>query len=164
VVPPFFEAYVRVFHRASVGGRGGRPVTRIEIAKANGRVSHSEMRFHALVPEGHIDRGKPAARSVERLRRPPEEGSLDAEIIERLLPILRRHTRPADRCGFAFWDGWGLPVPLIRAKGLFSRRLGQTEEHVRRSADERDRRRAPKFSIPARDLLLFRGSIDHAFL
>jgi hypothetical protein len=75
VVPPVFNAYVRVFHPGWVGGRDGRPVTWSEIASANGRVTHTEMQFHALVPEGHIDlagnvlKGQPGVWDA-----PPDEG------------------------------------------------------------------------------------------
>jgi hypothetical protein len=55
VVPHGFDAYVRIFHPGWAGARDGRPGTWSEIARANGRVAHPEMQFHALVPEGHSD-------------------------------------------------------------------------------------------------------------
>lgn len=121
------------------------------------------MQFHALVPDGLIDRaGNMLDRQWGLWESPPEEGSLDRGIVKRLLPVLREHTQTAERCWFAFWDGWGIPVPLTARKGFFSRVFGRPEPQDRATRSEHDRWKAPKFSIPGRDLLLFTGSLDDA--
>lgn len=163
VVPPTFKAYVRVFHPARVGAEEGRSVTWSEVASANGRTVHPEMQFHALVPDGFIDRaGNVLNRQWGVWESTPEEGSLDREIVERLLLVLREHTTTPERCWFAFWDGWGIPVPLTARKGFFSSVFGGPETQDRVSRSEHDRWQAPKFSIPDRELLLFAGSLDDA--
>jgi hypothetical protein len=95
--------------------------------------SHSEMQFHALVPEGHIDRAGSLLQG--------QSGVWDAS----RRGIARRgdHRAASSDTPTAHATGGptlvrllgrlGITCSLIRAKGLFSRRLGQTEEHVRRS-------------------------------
>lgn len=155
IVPPVFGAYLRLFHPAWVGAEDVSPVTWSEIASANGRVAHPEMQFHSLVPKGHIERmGNVLERQPGLWESSPEVGSLDPDVVERLLPVLREHTQTPDRCWFAFWDGWGIPV-LMTAHG-------GSEAQPRAPRNEHDRWNAPQFSIPGRDLLLFAGSIDDA--
>jgi hypothetical protein len=163
VVPPIFEVYLRLFHPAWVGGEEGHPVTWNEVANANGRTAHPEMQFHALVPEGFIDgAGNMVDQQWGLWESPPGEGSLDRDISERLLPVLRQHTRTPERCWFAFWDGWGIPVPLKRRKGFVSRVFSRPETYDREALKKHGRWQAPTFSIPGRDLLLFTGSLDDA--
>lgn len=165
IVPPVFTAYLRVFHPARIGSEDGRRVTWAEVAKANRRTSHPEMQFHALVPHGFIDQaGNMLDRQWGLWESLPEEGSLDRDIIELLLPILRGSTQTPERCWFAFWDGWGVPVPLTRPDGILSRvfRKSGEQPQVRGSGHESDRHRAPRFSIPSRDLLLLEGTLDDA--
>jgi hypothetical protein len=160
VVPPVFEAYVRVFHPADLRER---PVTWAEIARANGRRVHPAMQFHALVPAGSVDEaGNRRAPQPDLWDDVPRSGSLDRDIVERLLPVLRARTKTPERCWFAFWDGWGIPVALVARKGLVARLFGARERAGVPDHRVRERWRAPTFSIPGRDLLLFAGALEDA--
>jgi hypothetical protein len=158
IVPPVFPVFLRVFHPASMAGR---PIPWGEVARANGRTAHPEMQFHALLPmPSDIAPDAYDARSASAVN-PPRAGSLDEDIIIRLLPVLREHTQTPERCWFAFWNGWGTPVPLASPPGLLTR-LFKGAPRRKRSETHHPRRSAPGFSIPGRELLLFEGTIDDA--
>ena len=139
-------------------------MTWIEIAKANGRVSHSEMQFHALVPEGHIDRAGNLLQG--------QSGVWDA------LPsgIARRgdhraassDTPTAHANGgpmlVRLWDGWGLPVPLIGPKGSSRVALARRRSTSGgpRTSEIAGVRQSSQYRVEI--CCSFRGSIDDAFL
>lgn len=146
LVPEVFAAYCRVFHPAgayevidSHGIPDVRPVTWAEIAAHNGRVMHAEAQFEAITgldkynDQHSMDRGQPPL-----WRTPPEEGSLDEDLLAYLGAVLSEHTETPDPCYFAHWGGYGgLPF---------------------------DERHAPTFGYPwpdtGRDHLLLRGPVQ----
>lgn len=166
VVPPVFEAYARIFHPAWLDGPDGRSVSWAEVAAANGRVVHPAMQFHALVPAGSMDPAGNVLNPQPGLwDSAPEQGSLDEEMIEALIPVLRARTTTPDLCWFAFWNGWGTPSSLapggIGAFGFL--RPGDSGPVQPPAYDlDRDRFLAPVVRIPQRELLLFSGTLDDA--
>jgi hypothetical protein len=83
VVPSGFEAYVRIHHRISNGGR-----------------------WADTAPE-YLKRGaEPAdvAGSVEFI---DAEGNLDADHVDALTTMLTDETSTPDDCRYALWQGWG---------------------------------------------------------
>jgi hypothetical protein len=104
LVPAGFEAYVRVFHPAArVKGHELKPVRWAEIAAANGRRVHAGMQLTALT--GAFESYTAGQLGVCEVA--PEIGSLPLELVQPLTTVLARHTTTAERCWFAFWDGFG---------------------------------------------------------
>jgi hypothetical protein len=105
VVPPVFDAYVRVFHsaRTDASGPSDRVLTRwADIAAWSGRVAHPTMQWGAIGTntDGRRWPGEP-----------PNAGSLsDAEIVA-LSSSLRTTTSTPDDLYLAVWDGYGLWTP-----------------------------------------------------
>ncbi len=66
---------------------------------------------------------------------PPEQGSLPADIARALADTLRDFTRTPSQCWFAHWEGSG---------------------HIEAPSNY------PRLPMPARDMILFSGDIDHA--
>lgn len=130
IVPPGFEAYVRVFHPPYRVAPDGSltPVRWRDIAAANERSIQAEMRRLDLSCQ-------PARFSHQQERlwdQQPESGRLPHEIARRFAAVLAGHTSTPQSCWFAVWEGFG---------------------------DLRISDHASKFSIPGRTLVLLHGQV-----
>lgn len=84
----------------------------------------------------------------------PETGAYDCEQIADLMEILVGHTRAADACWFAVWEGYG----WLREGSAFVEFSGQSAH----PADlQRELPRA-RVAIPERPMLLYTGPISSA--
>lgn len=105
LVPAGFSSYVRVLHpayRQDAATPTSDPtrITWAEIARANGRIIHSEVQFDSL---GHA----PLPEQPDLWDAEPGEGTFPADLAAKLAAALGPHTATPDRCWFAVWDGWG---------------------------------------------------------
>lgn len=166
IVPAGFEAYARILHPAWVEGQDGHAVSWAKIAEANGRSIHPEVQFHALIPDafdpsGNLRRGQSGLWDSE-----PSEGCLDRTIIQKLIPLLGRHTSTAETCYFAYWNGWGDPVSLVFNRSDAARTPGQEQDDLLRAqlraAPRGERDRAPSFATPHREWYLYEGTLKDA--
>ncbi len=156
LVPEGFDAYARIFHPAWEGGPEGNAVAWEEIAAWTGRVLHSEAQWPHIAFAGEVhdinalDHPPPGAHWESA----PTEGSLDRGVAERLVRLLAGFTSTPERCWFAFWDGWGIPMLIVPP--------GEDEppDHAEFVDAMKERERAPRFAVPGRDLLLFEGPIE----
>jgi hypothetical protein len=100
-VPQGFEAYVRIFfpfvgERVVVDGEvDNEHLTWTEVARRRGRVAHALMEEETIQQTGD-------GRSMQGTC----YGSLVAEQVEAILPVLIRHTSSSGGW-FLLWDGWG---------------------------------------------------------
>ena len=134
IVPAGFASYLRVFHPAYRRGVDSiRPVRWAEVAAANHKSAHVGMQFDLLIESDDLYNFEPQPGVFDD---PPQVGSLPREQIERLVPVLARHTATPRACWFASWEGWG----DIRA----------------------DVASAPKFHVPQRSYHLVAGPIEAA--
>lgn len=99
IVPEGFEDYARVFHPARAAD--GRAVTWRAIAEANGGTVHAEMQF------GNIAGTWRESAQPDVWTHTPHAGSLTPQLASDLVEVLRAHTRTAQQCFFAVWEGWG---------------------------------------------------------
>jgi hypothetical protein len=93
-VPKVFDAYARVFHRATDGD--GNHVTWAEVARRLGRTAHREMQWHQLV-------GTADTYGIEGSRwsgSNPSLGELELEELDRLCALLAEHTPDPEHCYF----------------------------------------------------------------
>jgi hypothetical protein len=134
IVPATLEAYARVFHPAARNGGGGAVGVRwAEVARANGRVMHPAAEWGSITGSWDYQYGGSQPGIWDY---PPSTGRLPAEVTERLVAMLGRHTSTPQRCWFAVWEGFG---------GLASRW-----------------RSAPRFELPHRGMLLLTGPVEAA--
>lgn len=106
IIPVGFPAYARIFHPAEERASDGTwvKVRWRDVARRCGRVPHAEMQWHAILdawPHPEFD--------------DPWEGQLPEEETRVLVELLWPFTATPEDCWFAVWDGWGDPVPLVRA-------------------------------------------------
>lgn len=115
LVPPAFEAYVRILHPAA--DEDGRPVRWAEVAEDQDTTLHAAAQFPYLA------RRRSDGRARGWRGDDPAEGSLDRETLETLVAVLAGHTTTAETIWLHLWDGWGgLPrawagAPLVRQGG-----------------------------------------------
>jgi hypothetical protein len=93
LMPDGYEAHVRVFHPARIGANGPA-VTWAALARQNGRIVHSEMRFSAIsrLP-GHTVADDVVAPA----------GTLPLREARRLVELLGRETTTPNLCWFCRW-------------------------------------------------------------
>ncbi len=169
MIPPGFEAYARVFHPAGKGqGEHQVPVKWSEIAQANGKVAHAEMQFEFIVPKECFDRAKNCRAVQEGLwDSQPSDGELDPDIARDLATVLAAHAGTPGACFFAYWEGWGDPVPLMPPpRGLLDRiRQRRTASayssgEVFAGTPREHKGDTAHFHIPGRGFYLFEGTLD----
>jgi len=93
-VPQGFDAYARIFHRAS--DQEGRPARWSDVAAAMGTTAHREMQWYALI-------GSPDPCTYDDSRWPgngPMTGELDEPQLDALCEILAAHTGEPENCLF----------------------------------------------------------------
>ena len=134
-VGPGFEAYLRVFHPY---GEEDEALTWSEVAAEHGKTMHPAAHWVEITTAGPWDptiRGDRNGNGGVYL-----EGDLPRPVLAAVCRVLRRHTTTPDTCYFGVWDGWGWT----------------SDSPVRLDPD------APRFSVPARDFLLYYGVIEQA--
>jgi hypothetical protein len=176
VVPTGFGAYARIFHPATSAGQlaAGRVVPGVEmrwsdVAARSGKTVHAEMQFQAIAA--------PAPDSEPQIYQ-PQNGVLSKRQSTALVALLSQHTATPGACWLCLWEGYGdlnpgatasltawftedppglrpkLPKPPGFGFGRF--RMGMPKVATR-GFPERSR-----VKLPARDYLLFTGSVTEA--
>jgi hypothetical protein len=130
LLPACFSSYVRVFHPARRHFHGDELVSWAEIAEANGTTVNPAMQLNALT-RGHWFEPQPGVYDD-----PPALGSVPPEVMPALIGVLEQQTATADKCWFAFWNGYGDTTPDISS--------------------------ASTFKVPSREYHLLAGPIDAA--
>jgi hypothetical protein len=104
-VPAVFEAVARVFHPAvRYAGDDDVDVPWAEVAAANGTVAHPLMEWTSITGSTDFlgeDNQTPLWDDA------PAMGHLPEHLAERLVAVLRRHTRTPQDCWFALSSHWG---------------------------------------------------------
>jgi hypothetical protein len=166
VVPLGFDAYARIFHPASVSG-ADRPEVEArwsDVAAGNGKTVHPEMQFHAKSAPGR------QPRVYE-----PRLGVLSDRQAGALVGLLSKHTATPQACWLCLWEGYGYLNPGAMAPftawptkgspkrppkppgfGLGRLRFGIPKTTTRGFPDRK------RVKLPAREYLLFRGSVADA--
>ena len=120
LVPDGFEAYVRILHPAHQLTAEDEVVEYLrwsDVAKRTGHPVNKAMHWHKIregIPEIHdYTRLKPG----ETFLSSPDEGSLPADIAQRLSNILAEHTSTPEQCYFGVWYGFfgTIPSPVKQA-------------------------------------------------
>jgi hypothetical protein len=118
LVPPVFDAYVRVLHPAiRYEGDDDVEVPWAAVAALNDRVAHRLLQWPAITGSWDFvaDDDQP-----ELWNDSPAEGHLPAPVAERLAAVLACHTRACDDCWFAAWtDAPPEPAALVLGTGSF---------------------------------------------
>lgn len=136
LIPPVFDAYLRIFHPAGRDVRGAPPesVRWRDIAAAHGRTLVEEL--------SHLGRSMLPARVAldgEKLwDADPQLGNLPYEVAVHITPKLALHTTTPNECYFAVWTGF--------------------------AAVDLSWRTAPTFSAPLRTYYLLQGDISDALV
>lgn len=145
LVPPGFEAYVRVLHPAADPAPGGRRLVRWrDVAAWSGRPLASHSPFHAVAMPDHDVSGAPPWSGDG-----PRRGSLAAPDASVLMAAVRRHTRTPDTCWFGLWDGYGRAGSSSAAETSARNRLATAPSSV---------------ELIGRRYRLYRGPVECAFI
>jgi hypothetical protein len=162
LVPPVFEAYTRILHRAHRPEDGRYPTGRwAEQAEELGRTLGPETSWYELT-------GTNLAHGPARAAWVPNEGSLSEEEVRIIASRLAGHTATPLTCWFAMWSGWGElsggtgslypvggPISALKMR-LRARREGK------RARKEAARLRTFALLGAARSYLLFEGVVEDA--
>jgi hypothetical protein len=103
LVPKGFEAYARVFHRAT--DSEGNSVSWADVAKKQGATPHRQMQWHAILglPSADDLRGSHGTDNQDGAKwtgSDPPIGGMDIETLDALCEILGLHTADPSRCLF----------------------------------------------------------------
>jgi hypothetical protein len=174
VVPLGFDAYARIFHPAGSAGRLGASGTIVpgvavrwsDVAARSGRTVHPEMQFHAIAAP---------QRDSEPQIYEPRLGVLSERQAGALVGLLSKHTATPQACWLCLWEGYGYLNPGAMAPltawptsgspkrppkppgfGLGRLRFGIPKTTTRGFPDRK------RVKLPAREYLLFRGSVADA--
>jgi hypothetical protein len=105
LLPPVFDAYVRVLHPAyRYDGDDDIEVPWTDVAAHNGTTVHRLAQWPGVTGRWEFVHDADQSPVWDR---EPDEGHLPADLAARLAGVLRRHTRTADDCFFGIWHGFG---------------------------------------------------------
>ena len=152
VIPEGFDAYVRLLHPALREEDGGRvPVSWSEIAAANGRTVHAEMRWPDISGVW-----KDSEQQVPGLwDQEPDVGTLPRTYAAILSDLLAAHTSTPDQVWYCVWAGWGgLKFHPVGRAMFTSRRPLRLRRRVQPPAP------APCVQLPSREYYLLSGPIS----
>jgi hypothetical protein len=164
LVPPVFDAYARILHRAQTeDGGGSRTKTWAQRAAELGRSLGPETTWSTLIGS--------TAREVDRDPWLPDEGRLSGSEVGTLTSFLSPASSDPSACWFALWAGWGFLGERSSAelRPVRGGRIG--EPWARRRALGGARRSQQEFAHHAtfelfggsgRSYLLFGGALDDA--
>jgi hypothetical protein len=162
LVPPIFEAYARILHRAHRPEDLGYPTgTWAERAEQLGRTLGPETSWYELTGTNFAD-------GPARDAWVPNEGSSSEEEVRVIASRLARHTTTPLECWFAMWSGWG---ELSGGMGSLYQVGGPISELKMRWRARREGKRArteaARFrTFPLlggrRSYLLFNGAVEDA--
>lgn len=97
LVPPVFNAYVRVLHPVEIHGRTNTIIRWQELAGATELAELGRrVQFHTL-----MSRAGGSAPGIPSQGKPPDQD------LATLSDVLAEHTGTADRCWFGVWTGYG---------------------------------------------------------
>jgi hypothetical protein len=181
-VPDGYDAYVRVFHRATDGE--GIPVTWAQVAEALGRTAHRQMQWHKLVGAHN----PPEMLGSEWPGSDPPIGLMDEATLAALCGVLEQHTENPESCFFGLstiiggvWEAhpeavelslpqrgfvvFGGPLSAVDRVGFESGEHWVTDVYrdghrERRKLPSRWRPRAPNLIWPADRSWLVHSEID----
>lgn len=156
VVPDGFAAYARVLHPAQ--DEHGQSVPWADVCRRTGRTAHSLMQWASIAGEEWLRSDTPAS--------PPRVGSAPPIVLAALLDVLGGFTDVGVGCYHALWEGWGWLHPGAWAVVSFtSDASGQASSRPVRSQPAglaADVLAGPRFELPGRRYLLFRGPLQAA--
>jgi hypothetical protein len=160
LVPPVYEAYARILHRAHRPEDRGNPTgTWAERATQLGRPLGSETSWYDLT-------GTNLADGPGRDAWVPSEGGLSEQEATTLAALLSGHTTTPLGCWFAMWSGWGEisggSSPLYPVSGPITelRMRRRTRREGRRARREAARLKAFPLLGGGRSYLLFHGAME----
>jgi hypothetical protein len=168
VVPTGFDAYARVLHPAQ--DEQGHMVTWAEACRRTGQTPHATVLWGSISPTIQESRttGRWPFRQTVRSStttwqgREPAEGNMPASILAEVLEVLDRFTATGSDCYHAVWEGWSWlnAGPMRLRRGRFGRRAGPVVAPA--GGLPPDVLVGPRFRLPGRDYLLFRGPLRAA--
>jgi len=155
-IPDRYPAYARVCHPA--GDVDGGLVSWAEVAAATGRRAHPLMQWHAIV--GTSDYNNMLGSLWPGAH--PRRGHLVPEVMLPLCELLAAHTTTPGDCYFCLWEGWGWIHGAGQYVSLSVANDGGVESAVRplKPAFSDAELNGPRVQLPARDYLLFAGSLS----
>jgi hypothetical protein len=154
-VPTGLEAYAQVLHPAETSE--GDPVRWRAVADWLQVPLLSGVWFQDLeeLAAGRPERDRPWVLA-------PQEGEIPGDVLDRLTPVLNRHTR-SEHGWFCLWDGWGFLT------GSMSRVVawhidhqppaGTPSRYHTRPAFPSEAHKSSKVHLPTRDYFLFEGPL-----
>lgn len=163
LVPPIFEAYARILHRAHRPEDRRYPTGRwAERAEQLGRTLGPETSWYELTGTNFAD-------GPARDAWVPNEGNSSEEEVMSLAALLSDHTTTPLECWYAMWSGWG---DLSGVSGTMYRTLGgpvvelmiRWKSWLESTRARREAARLKTFPLldGGRSYLLFEGAVDDA--
>lgn len=135
IIPQGFEAYVRIFHPATLVKDSCETHIRWSVvAQHTGQPFHKQMQWWQLSGQESPASSDDILLGDSARIEPPEEGSIPFAIVRELWPLLRKHTGTPENCFFAIWAGFGGLAQFVR--------------------------KAPSFELSARKFYLFEAPIQ----
>lgn len=171
IVPDGFPAYVRIFHPSR--GPYDQLSTWAEVAARSGRTMHRLAQFHAI--EQHRASVDHESRSygevINGLVNPPNNGSLQSDLLAALCEILAEHTTTRESCFFCLWDGHGwLPDKPTGGDLVFTASADSLKNTTSTAIQPSpvlppfptDVENQPRIDLPFRSYFLFEGPLGAA--
>ncbi len=170
IVPDGFPAYVRILHPSR--GPYDQLSTWAEVAVRSGRTMHRLVQFHAIEkPRASIDHPpRPSGEVMNGLVNPPDNGSLQSDLLTALCEVLAEHTTTGESCFFCLWDGhdWlpdkptGGELVFTSAAALTDIPSAPLEPSAVPPPFPRELENQPKVDLPFRNYFLFEGPLAAA--
>jgi hypothetical protein len=145
--PTGFDAYVRVCHPAE----HDRTYSWSEVAQETGRIAHPLMQWHKIVGASDYLNKEDSIWPGDN----PWVGQLDSAALRAVCEVLARHSRAAQDCSMAIWEGYG----FIDAGTAFVFSTSGSSIEPTPAAFSRDR---PTLDLWGRRYFVFREPLEAA--
>jgi hypothetical protein len=163
LVPPIFESYARILHRAHRPEDRRYPTGRwADRAEQLGRTFGPETSWYELTGTNFAD-------GPARDAWVPNEGSSSEEEVKSLAALLSGYTSTPSACWFAMWSGWGDlsggSSALYRSGGGIAELKFRWRNRLESQRARREAARLKTFPLlgqSGRSYLLFSGAVDDA--